>query len=67
MMYIPKNFAHGYLTLEPNILIQWCVDADFCADAVRYARWNTIEIPCPGNIKEYVISEEDTNGIKLKE
>ena len=28
-MYIPRGFAHGYLTLEDDTLMQWCVDNDF--------------------------------------
>ena len=25
-MYIPRGFAHGYLTLKDDTLMQWCVD-----------------------------------------
>lgn len=64
-MYIPKGFAHGYLTLEPNTLIQWCVDEDFCAEAARWLRWDSIGISWPGNAEEYVISEKDRNGLDL--
>lgn len=64
-MYIPKGFAHGYLTLEPNTLMQWCVDADFCAEAAKCIRWDSIGIEWPGNVEEYVISEKNRNGIKL--
>ena len=34
-MLIPRGFAHGYLTLEDDTLMQWCVDNDFCAEAAR--------------------------------
>lgn len=64
-MYIPKGFAHGYLTLEPNTLMQWCVDEDFCAEAAKCLRWDSVGIPWPGNAEEYVISAKDRNGIDL--
>ena len=65
MMYIPKGFAHGYLTLEPNTLMQWCVDEDFCAEAAKCLRWDSCGIDWPGNVEEYVISEKDRNGLDL--
>lgn len=60
-MYIPRGFAHGYLTLEDNTLMQWCVDNDFCAEAARAVRydsdfiWQTESWPTG----EYILSEKD--------
>lgn len=65
MMYIPKGFAHGYLTLESNSLMQWCVDEDFCAEAAKCLRWDSVGIPWPGNAEEYVISDKDRNGVGI--
>lgn len=64
-MYIPKGFVHGYLTLEPNTLIQWCVDEDFCVEAAKCLRWDSCGIDWPGKAEEYVISEKDRNGVTL--
>ena len=66
VMYIPKGFAHGYLTLEPNTLMQWCVDADFCAEAAKCLRWDSCGIDWPGKIEEFIISDKDKNGTRFK-
>ena len=38
---IPRDFAHGYLTLEDDTLMQWCVDNDFCAEVARAVRYDS--------------------------
>lgn len=40
-MYIPRGFAHGYLTLEDDTLMQWCVDNDFCDEAAKAVRYDS--------------------------
>ena len=68
-MLIPRGFAHGYLTLEDDTLMQWCVDNDFCgkaAKAVRFddpdIKWQTV--PWPKG--EYILSDKDRNAMLLK-
>lgn len=69
-MLIPRGFAHGYLTLVDDTLMQWCVDNDFCreaAHAIRFddpdIKWQTISWPKT----EYIISEKDKNAMSLKD
>lgn len=69
-MLIPRGFAHGYLTLEDDTLMQWCVDNDFyrgAAHAIRFddpdIKWQTISWPKT----EYILSEKDKNAISLKD
>ena len=68
-MLIPRGFAHGYLTLEDNTLMQWCVDNDFCAaaaKAVRYdSEFNWQTNPWP--VMEYILSEKDKSAKSLQE
>lgn len=67
IMYIPKGFAHGYLTLENKTLMQWCVDTDFCAEASRCIRWDSCKIQWPGNKCNYIISDKDKKGITIND
>lgn len=70
MMYIPRGFAHGYLTLEDNTLMQWCVDNDFCgevAKAVRYDDSDIIWEDAAWPAGEYIISDKDKNAMRLKD
>ena len=68
-MLIPRGFAHGYLTLEDDTLMQWCVDNDFCAataKAVRYdSEFNWKTNPWP--VMEYILSEKDKSAKSLQE
>ena len=66
---IPRGFAHGYLTLEDNTLMQWSVDNDFygtAAKAVRYySEFNWQTNPWP--VMEYILSEKDKSAKSLQE
>lgn len=75
MMCIPKGFAQGYLTLEDDTFMQWCVDEDFCPSAARCLRFDDADvvsetgehgIPWPCNLTEAIISEKDRNGMTLQ-
>ena len=68
-MRIPHGFAHGYLTLEDNTLMQWCVDNHFCSGAARAVYYNDPGLiwqtePWPKG--EYILSEKDKNAIDLR-
>lgn len=49
MMYVPKGFAHGFFTLEPESEVFYLVSAFYSASHERGVRWNdpafTIEWP----------------------
>ena len=69
-MLIPCGFAHGYLTLEDDTLMQWCVDNDFCGEAAKAARFDDPDIKwktVPWPKAEYILSEKDKSAMCLKE
>lgn len=67
-MLIPRGFAHGYLTLEDDTLMQWCVDNDFCGEAAKAVRYDSDFVwegePWPEGA--YIISEKDRNAVRLE-
>lgn len=66
IMYIPRGYAHGFMTLEPNTFVQWCVDNEFCKDAARCIRWDSVGVEWP-EAMEYVVGERDKGGVRLEE
>ena len=70
MMYVPRGFAHGYLTLEDDTLMQWCVDNDFCAEAARAVRYDDPDMIWNGENwpkGDYIMSDKDRNAMSLKD
>ena len=60
MLYIPGDFAHGFITLEDETEVSYLVSESYVPEADRGVRWNdpvfNIEWPRPVE----VISDKDT-------
>ena len=60
-LYIPKGFAHGYLTIEPNSTLIYFMDKSYSPEHSKGILWNdpklTINWPQPPAL----ISERDLN------
>jgi len=61
MIYVPENFAHGFITLEDNSEVYYLVTQFYNKEAEAGLRWNdpTFNIKWPLEVKE--ISEKDNN------
>jgi dTDP-4-dehydrorhamnose 3,5-epimerase len=59
MLYVPEDFAHGFLTLEDSTEVFYQMSEFFCAESAQGIRWNdpAFSIPWPTSIS--VISERD--------
>ena len=59
MLYVPKGFAHGFLTLEDNTEVFYQMSEFYCPDHVRGFRWDdpAFGIEWPSDVQ--VISERD--------
>jgi dTDP-4-dehydrorhamnose 3,5-epimerase-like enzyme len=41
-LFIPNNYAHGYLTLEPNTIVTYLVKGNYNPDSEHSIVWKTI-------------------------
>jgi dTDP-4-dehydrorhamnose 3,5-epimerase len=66
MMYVPKGFAHGFYSLEPNTEIIYFVSQFYAPEHERGIRWNDpmLSIEWPG--KPAVLSEKDASHPNFK-
>jgi dTDP-4-dehydrorhamnose 3,5-epimerase len=62
--YLPKGVAHGFQTLEPDTIIQYCLSASYSSDlAYSINPLGDLQIDWP--LKDFLISEKDSGGISL--
>lgn len=69
IMYIPKGFAHGYVSLEDETLIQWCVDEHYAPTLAKSLRYDDpdVAIKWPIEDSKLIISDKDRKAIFLKD
>lgn len=66
-LFIPRNFAHGFLVLEENTLFTYSCDNYYKPEAELTLYYNDPECsPIWPNIGELIISEKDKNGLDFK-
>ena len=74
MLFIPKYFAHGFLTLEDNTEIFYKCDNFYNPKSEVGIIWNDIDLNIEWNLQKYgiareelIISEKDKKNISFKE
>lgn len=60
-IFVPEGFAHGYLTLEPDVEIAYKVSAPYSPAHERGVRWNdpSLGVPWPIGGDEAILSAKD--------
>lgn len=59
MLYVPKGFAHGFVTLTADTEAFYFVDEFYAPDAERGIRWNDPEFAIEWPVEPSEISERD--------
>ena len=69
MLYVPRGFAHGVLTLEPDTEVFYKLDAHHVPEHARGVAWNDPElgIAWPVSEGEAIVSERDRAQPRLRE
>lgn len=67
IFYVPKGFAHGFLTLEDNTLLLYKCSDFYNKPSEGALIWNDPDVAISWKINNPILSEKDLNGKKLKE
>lgn len=72
-LYVPRGFAHGFVSLENNTIFQYLIDNDYAPDMEGGVLWNDPElgIDWEGIFKEYgidtpITSDKDSKHLTLR-
>ena len=59
-LYIPSGFGHAYVTLEPGTSVLYKFDDYYDRELVRAIRWDDPELALGWQVKEPVLSKNDS-------
>ena len=59
VLFIPKGFAHAFLTLEPNTLLGYAIEGAYRPDMALAMAWNDPELEINWPCAEPVLSDKD--------
>ena len=67
IFYVPKGFAHGFLTLEDNTVLFYKCSDFYNKTAEESLVWNDPDMAIKWDITNPLLSEKDQNAKKLKD
>lgn len=72
-LFVPRGFAHGFISLEDNTIFQYLIDNDYAPELEGGIYWNdpSLEIDWEGMFRKYGIdnpltSDKDSKHLTLK-
>ena len=66
MMYVPRGFAHGFVSLQPDSEILYLVSDFYAAESEVTLAWHDPDVGIHWPIKPKVISDKDSRGHLIK-
>ena len=66
-LWIPRGFAHGFLTLSEAAEVQYKTDSFWDKDCERSLKWNDKNLNIKWPIKKPILSKKDSEGIDFLE
>ncbi|MBQ9912699.1 MAG: dTDP-4-dehydrorhamnose 3,5-epimerase [Clostridia bacterium] len=67
MLYIPKGFGHGFVTLTDNVEVLYKVDGYYNRENDRSIRYDDVEIGVKWGTESPVLSDKDRNAPFLRD
>lgn len=66
MLYVPKGFAHGFISLEDDTEVVYLVDNDYSKSSEHGVIWNDSQIQIQWPISSPILSEKDSKWPSLE-
>ena len=71
-LFVPRGFAHGFVSLEDDTLFQYLVDNDYSKEDEDGLLWNDPDLNIDWKLEEYgitepILSEKDNNNRLFKD
>jgi len=67
IFYVPKGFAHGFVTLEDDTLLLYKCSDFYNKTSEESLLWNDPDLAIPWKVTNPILSDKDLNGKKLKD
>lgn len=67
MLYIPRGFAHGFITMTEDVEVQYKADNYYAPECDGNIRWDDPDIGISWPLQPSILSEKDAKAPSLKE
>lgn len=67
LLYVPKGFAHGFLTLEANTLFSYKCSDFYNKDSEVSIQWNDSDLGIPWDVENPILSDKDRKALSFKD